>query len=254
MASFTEIYRLSEFVGRAADAGVGCDAWKDNVFANLLYYVDFYPILLMGSSLTTPWIYWDLFFLAVSVAVFLSAIDNYFWASVVFEEYGPQGCDCYYMYQMPAYASQLLFLFMSLYILLMLYRCYRPSWYSVAYIQFYAFMILFNRIYRNANEPYQLYFGALLGVAEAIVSFLVFWYVMRAWGHGIEESRIVRWLGLSNHFFIYDRPNDSSKAPKPLVHTREPLDPVHGFLVATTTAPVGPIAEKTVSLHAERLD
>ena len=243
MASFTEIYRLSEFVGRAAAAGVGCDAWRDHVFANLVYYVDFYPVLLAGSTITTPWLYWDVFFLAVSVAIFLSAIDNYFWASVVFQEYGPQGSDCYYMYQTPAYAAQLLFLFMTMYVLLMLYRCYRPAWYSVFYIQFFVFYVIFERVYRLVNEPYQLYAGAALGTLEGIAVFLLLWYVMRVWGHTIERSWLFRVVGLSNHYFVYERA--CYKVDKPLVHQRGPGDPVEGFLFATATAPMGPIMEQT---------
>lgn len=239
MASLTEIYRLSEFIG---DSCSGCDAWRDNVFANIIYYTDFYPVLLAGSTITTPWIYWDVFFLAVSVGIFLSAADNYLWASVVFEEYGPQGSDCYYMYQTPAYAAQLLFLFMTMYVLLMLYRCYRPSWYSMAYIQFFAFYVLLERVYRRANYPYQLFAGAALGTVEGCVVFLAIWYVMRTWGHSIEDSWLFRSVGLSNHYFVYERA--CYKVEPPLIHKREKGDPVHGFLMATTTAPLGPTVEK----------
>ena len=197
MAGFHEFWNLSETI---KVSGL-CDHWNDSNFANLLFQLDFYTgPLILGSTFTATFFYWDLFFLAISSVIFSGLGINYLLTYLI-KDYGPQGSECFYGYQTPSYVTQLITEYAVLFILLALYRRYIPDIWTLFYIFFGFFAIVFERVYRQVDYPYQTLAGFGVGLITGTLGFLVAFGILSRYGERIEQWTIVQYFGIVNKLF-----------------------------------------------------
>ena len=197
MAGFHEFWNLSETI---AESGL-CRHWDDSNFANLLFQLDFYTSpLILGSTFTATFFYWDLFFLAISSVISSGLLINYLLTYWI-QDYGPQGSECFYGYQTPSYVTQLITEYAVLFVLLAVYRRYIPDVWTLFYIFTGFVAIVFERVYRQVDYPYQTLAGFGVGLATGTVGFLIAFSILARYGERIEQWAPVQYFGIVNRLF-----------------------------------------------------
>lgn len=197
MSGLHELFQMAHIFG---GAHFKCKAWVDNWFADGLFVLDWYPLLIYGGTAATTYFDSDLFYLGVSCITYVGAAINDL-LNEVFDEYGPQGSSCFYARQMPSHGSQLVTEFVIMFLCLGLYRRYLPDTWTLVGSFLIVYAIYFERLYRNVDTVGQLYSGIGLGGAVAIVGFNVLYYILTRWGDAITDSCISYFFNLKNDYF-----------------------------------------------------
>lgn len=197
MSGFHELYAMAHiFAGEPFE----CVAWVDNWFADLLFVLDWYPLVIYGGTIATTYFDTDLFYLGVSCITYFGVFLNYI-GLYIFDESGPQGPDCFYDLQMPSHGSQLITEFVMMFLRLGLYRRHIPDTWTLVGSFMVVYLIFFERLYRNVDYIYQLYAGAALGFVNGLVGFTILYEVLRKFGDDIIEWRIAKWFNIKNEYF-----------------------------------------------------
>lgn len=217
MAGFHEFWNLSETI----EVSGLCRHWNDSNFANLLFQLDFYTSpLILGSTFTATFFYWDLFFLAISSVIFSGLGINYLLTYLI-QDYGPQGPDCFYGYQTPSYVTQLITEYAVLFVLLAIYRRYIPDIWTLFYIFFGFVMIVFERVYRQVDYPYQTLAGFGVGLVTGTLGFLIAFGILSKYGEQIEQWVPIQYFGIVNKLFAKQPPEEKEKKPSSQKRSKE---------------------------------
>lgn len=197
MAGFYEYFSIDKIIGDE------CDVIKTNLLTHILFPLDFFPYIIIGSNLFSTFWCWDIFFISITCIVWIDLSINFILTHII-KQYSPIGSNCIYSYQMPSYAAQLLAIYLTLFVLLMLKRKSKVSIKATLWVIFFSYAILFQRVYRKVNTPNQLIAGSFIGFVNGVIGFLFVYYVIQPNSAYVESLRIMKYLDIKNTFFLTD--------------------------------------------------
>lgn len=168
--------------------GLDDDSIKKCVF----FIIDFSPIYvwlgLFVLFLTTR----DIYVYLISIGVTIDTTINYLLAYTI----GQDGIGRHN--EMPCLATQLIIFISTMCMLTYVIYHMTPSVYHLFLLFSFLTSVVFARIYLDYNYLSQLYAGALIGLANAIIQHAIMYYHIRPRMHEIEKSRIYIWFGFNN--------------------------------------------------------
>lgn len=170
MASFWTVLKLDRVV---AD---DCPLFVNNWFIGpIAVAVDFYPyyvtFVLWGLTLYQP----ELFTLLLSTTLSIDFLVNV--ALTYIFRIPPRNPDCGGPYEMPSFATQHIFVFTIIIILLIdLWDLHTSPW-RLMMLQIFHTIVIAARVYIGINTITQLYAGALVGIIEAMIFQWIIQYI-----------------------------------------------------------------------------
>lgn len=222
-----------------------CESWVDNWFADCLFVLDWYPLLIYGGTLATTYFDTDIFYLGVSCVTYLGVFLNWIFLQIL-DEYGPQGSSCFYDRQSPSHGSQLITEFVVMFLTLGLFRRYLPDTWTLTGSFVIVYAIYFERIYRNVDYVRQLYGGIALGMAVSIFGFTLLYRILTRFGDDIIQWRISRFFNIKNDYFGKGREVYLTTQERPKTLEKDP----RGFQIKRTTRDQ-PLFEALATLKAQ---
>ncbi len=242
MSGIYELFQMAHIFG---GAHFECEAWVDNWFADCLFVLDWYPLLIYGGTAATTYFDADIFYIGISCITYMGVFLNYILLTIL-DEYGPQGSSCFYDRQSPSHGSQLITEFVIMFLCLGLYRRYLPDTWTLTGSFIVVYAIYFERLYRNVDYVRQLYGGIALGFVVALVGFNILYWILTRFGDDIVQWRISRFFNLKNDYFGKARLDHLENVQRKQKHKQKQ----NGYQIQRTTREQ-PLFEALATLKAQ---
>jgi len=206
--AFRHVWNLDAYIGDE------CADYESDFVTKTLMVVDFWWLPWYFIMVTAMIFYCDVFFLMVTLLTWYDLAVNYILNLAIQETSPIEGC--VWFWEMPSYQTELLVMLGTLFTLMAISRDYSIGTQSLRILLLFSYSIVFYRAYAHINTPDQLYAGALVGLANGLIGYAVFWFlvlpslpVMRA---GMQRFGVVNMFFQDRYdMFVFRAPEGDAK-------------------------------------------